>query len=235
MTTHETSPNGRLRRARHRPVVLVLALAAALVALAGHQLAAGASETPTPALIACPRLAGPLPTVTIPRCPPPCPRPTVPTTAPTAAGGIVIDPIVCCRLPFPTVEADPGPVFPCPRPTTTTGPPTTTVSTISVDGFAIAGVTENQVCTGPPQVEGCQSAFEPASDRVVISRDGQVVASTVSDAQGNFRVPVGPGTYEAQAALRLPGLDADCPAQTVVVSGPPVPHLVTLRCTVQGP
>jgi hypothetical protein len=70
---------------------------------------------------------------------------------------------------------------------------------------------------------------------VVITQAGVPVASVTSDSQGRFRVPVGPGTYTAQAAVKVPGANVTCPSQTVRVAGPPVPTVITLRCTIQLP
>lgn len=224
---HRSGGGGRRRpaftRSHARTVTLAVVLLMGVLAVAGHQLAAGAS--PSPGLVACPRLAGTLPTITVPPCPPPCPVTTVPSPVPDPVAGS--PEIIRCPCPIVVAGICPPPTIPR---TTVTPPP----STIPVDGFAIAGITENRLCTGPPPL--CQNPFAPASDDVTIRQDGQVVAKATSDAQGRFRIPVGPGTYEAQAAPHLGvGLAAICPAQTVTVSGPPVPTVITLQCTVVGP
>jgi hypothetical protein len=112
--------------------------------------------------------------------------------------------------------------------------PTTTVPrTIPIDGWAIAGVTQNQYCGGA-HIEGqpaCRPP-QPASDVVTVSQDGTTVARATSAADGTFRIPVGPGTYTVQASTNLP---SSCAAQEVVISGPPVPHQVTLTCSILVP
>lgn len=115
-------------------------------------------------------------------------------------------------------------------PTTTTS---TTRGTIPVDGWAITGVTQHQICGGAynPDQPGCRPPT-PASDAVTVSRGGAVVARTTSAADGTFRIPVGPGTYTVQSSTNLP---SSCEARTVVISGPPVPHEVTLVCSILVP
>jgi hypothetical protein len=111
---------------------------------------------------------------------------------------------------------------------------TTTVPvTIPIDGWAIAGVTQNRTCGGVyiPDQPACRPPL-PASDLVTVSQDGAAVAHATSAADGTFRIPVGPGTYSVQASTAAP---SDCPAETVVISGPPVPKQVTLTCTIQVP
>ena len=117
------------------------------------------------------------------------------------------------------------------RSTTTTVP-----GPIPVDGWAIAGVTENQFCGGPTREGGCQAAFLPASDTVTVTRDGATVAQAVSGADGRFRIAVAPGTYTVQASTHVMGASSSCAPRQVTVSGPPVPtDIGSLHCTIQAP
>jgi hypothetical protein len=118
---------------------------------------------------------------------------------------------------------------PPPHRTTTT----TTPATIPIDGWAIAGTTQHQICGGA-HIEGqpaCRPP-QPASDKVTVSQDGATVAEITSAADGTFRIPVGPGTYSVQSSTNQP---SHCDPVTVVISGPPVPKLVTLTCSILVP
>jgi hypothetical protein len=114
------------------------------------------------------------------------------------------------------------------HPTTSTTAPVT----IPIDGWAIQGVTQRQVCGGAymPGRPPCQDPT-PFSADVNVTQDGTAIAHITSSADGTFRIPVGPGTYTVQASS--PSLV--CAAQTVVISGPPVPHMVTLACQLLAP
>jgi hypothetical protein len=115
-------------------------------------------------------------------------------------------------------------------------PPGTSPGTIPIDGWAIAGTTVNQFCGGPTPVGGCTAPFRPASDRVSVARDGAVVATAVSGADGAFRIGVGPGTYVVTALTTTMGARGSCESKTVTVGGPPVPRDIgELHCTVQAP
>jgi hypothetical protein len=116
-----------------------------------------------------------------------------------------------------------------PRSTTTTTVPVT----IPIDGWAIAGVTRNQYCGGAimPGQPTCRPG-QPASDQVIVSQGDTTIAQVTSGADGTFRVPVAPGTYTVRASTSAP---SQCAAQTVVVSGPPVPTTVDLVCQILVP
>jgi hypothetical protein len=116
-----------------------------------------------------------------------------------------------------------------PRSTTTTTVPVT----IPVDGWAITGVTRNQYCGGAimPGQPTCRP-LQPASDQVTVNQGDTTVAQVTSAADGSFRIPVAPGTYTVRASTSAP---SQCPAQTVVVSGPPVPTAVELTCQILVP
>jgi hypothetical protein len=107
-----------------------------------------------------------------------------------------------------------GPGHPHPTTTRPTG------STIPVDGWAIAGVTQYAMCGGAPGLypSGCPVPAHPASETVVVVGDAGEVARILSGADGRFRIAVAPGTYTVRAEpISGPVAATVCDSRTVVV------------------
>jgi hypothetical protein len=108
----------------------------------------------------------------------------------------------------------------------------------------IEGVTQRRVCGGampvdpPPDWDPCGTPT-PVPATVTVRRDGEVVATVRSGADGHFRVTVKAGTYVVDmAGGDVPPVASACAPVTVVVPGPPGPPgppPVTLVCTLFAP